>query len=104
MKTLKTILFLGTLCAAVAEANQEQNRFVGRVGVHNSSAYFSVQGELSTPCKFSIIYADLNIEFGKAAYSALLLAKSSKTELRRINYDFDANTELCTLTLIELNE
>jgi hypothetical protein len=85
-------------------ANQDLNKNVGRLGVQGGNAYFSVKEGLSTPCKFGIIYTAINTDSGKAAYSALLLAKSSRTALNRIDYDFDTSTELCTLRLVELQE
>lgn len=104
MKIFKLALFLSFLTPTLSDANQDLNKSVGRLGVQGNSAFFSVKEGLSTACKFGIIYSAINTDSGKAAYSALLLAKSSKTELLRITYDFDTNTELCTLTLVELKE
>ena len=104
MKKSYVLVSLLSLFSIHVLANQDTNKHVGRLGVHGGNAYFSVKEGLSTACKFDIIYTAINTDSGKAAYSALLLAKSSKTVLRRINYDFNASTELCTLTLVELEE
>lgn len=104
MKILKIALLASILFSTKSMANQDLNKFVGRLGVHGGNAYFSVKGGLSTPCKYDIIYSPINTDSGKAAYSALLLAKSTKTELARIDYSFDSSTELCTLNLVELKE
>jgi hypothetical protein len=104
MKNLKAILLFYIFSSAAAYANQDLNKSVGRLGVQNDNAFFSVKEGLSTPCKFGIIYSPINTDSGKASYSALLLAKSSKTVLNRIIYNFDTNTELCNLTLVELKE
>ncbi len=100
MKKIAFILAL-LLASNVASAITEQGKEIDTLGVQGSNIYFSVKGGFSNNCKWGNIYLSNETDFGKTAYSQLLMAKASGKQLSRIDYDQLADSG-CILSLIEV--
>ena len=93
------IALLGAI-AINAYAGHDGNKTINNLGIQASTSYyFSVKEGLSTNCLFGVIYVPIN-EFGKGAYSLLLLAKASD---RKIGFDYSQDPGgACFLNKLDL--
>jgi len=71
------------------------------LGVHGTNAYFKVNETLAQSCLYSTVYVTLTSDYGRAAYSLLLAAKTKGTALYRFIYTYNTTTQICTLDLVE---
>lgn len=99
---MKKYLSIGAiLLSANVIAGSDLNKTIDHLGVQaNTSFYFSVKEGLSTNCLFSVIYVPMSNDFGKGAYSMLLLAKATGKQIG-VDYTQDANGA-CTLQKIDI--
>jgi hypothetical protein len=99
------LILMATLATTFsANATEETNKTIEKLGVQGNNIYFMVAEGIQTTCKWGYIYADHTNSFGKTAYSTLLMAKASGKRLSRFVYTQTANGEQCTLTLVEVNQ
>lgn len=104
MTNFKQFFLLATLLAVTTQADQESSpKAVSSVGSqkNGAAAYFRVEGNWSTNCKFNVMYFESNTAFGKSALSIILTAKSTGKKLSRIDY-IQRNDDTCHLTLVEI--
>lgn len=95
---LLSVLF--AVAAINANAGSDGNKTINNLGIQASTSYyFSVKEGLSTNCLFGVIYVPIN-EFGKGAYSLLLLAKASD---KKIGFDYSQDPGgACFLNKLDL--
>lgn len=99
IKYLLCVVMLG-VAAGNTNAGSDGNKTINNLGIQASTSYyFSVKEGLSTNCLFGVIYVPIN-EFGKGAYSLLLLAKASD---RKIGFDYSQDPGgACFLNKLDL--
>jgi hypothetical protein len=102
MKPYIAILLLSTL-AGNANAIQDVNKSIGRLGVQGNTAYFTLKEGFSTNCLYGVIYMNITTDFGKLAYANILSAKAAGTKLSWITYDQTAGGQ-CLLSTVEAAE
>lgn len=98
---MKNIMLALVLLSNVSFALTEHGKEIDAVGVQGDNVYFGVKGGLATSCKWGNIYFSHKTDFGKAAYSQLLMVKASGKELSRIDYTQNPDST-CSLGLIEV--
>ena len=98
------ILYLAIFISIPAQAVMDNNKHIKRLGVQGNHAYFDFVEDMSLNCKWGAIYFNISTDFGKAAYSNILAAKSAGKKLSRIDYTQAADGETCTLSLVEVTE
>lgn len=82
-------------------AFEDYNKTVTTVGAQMQfTAYFRVAEGFSQNFKFGVMYFRTDTDFGKAAYSNVLAARTSGTKLARISYTQDVDGA-CNMNLIE---
>lgn len=97
----KYLLSASILLSVNVFAGGDMNKTIDTVGIQaNTGYYFSIKGGLSTNCLFGVVYLPMSNDFGKGAYSMLLLAKSSG---KQINIDYTQDSGgMCSLQKIDL--
>lgn len=100
----KYLVLLLMACCGSAIAVTETNKTIDRLGVQGGNAYFDVKESLTLTCAWGNIYLDITTDFGKAAYSNLLAAKSSGRILSRIDYSQTTAGGQCNLDLVEVKD
>ena len=101
---MRKFLLLTVLLSTHAYSYTQNNALVGVLGVQGSSIYFKINSPFLTDCRWGNIYFSNNTDFGKAAYANILAAKSSGKKLSRLDYEQVSSGEVCTLTLVEVEQ
>lgn len=90
-----------SVVAVNVNAGGDSNKTINTLGIQDGMAYFfSLKEGLSTNCLYGVVYAPSNNDFGKGAFSLLLLAKSSERKIS-IEYNQDSSG-ICFLKRVDL--
>lgn len=112
MASLKRVAVAGVIIAilsapvlAQTRDQIEANKVIDRLGVQiNGHAYFSVDGGFALNCEWGNVYVDVTSVSGRAAYAELLVAKAAGKQLSRIDYTQASPGNMCTLSLVEIQQ
>ena len=106
MKTQLLPLGFALLGASVMAQTTDTNKTINTLGVQNASptlAYFSAVQGFTLNCEYGVIYIDITVPFGQAAYAQLLAAKISGTTLSTVTYTQPGGAGTpCNLSLVEI--
>ena len=95
------VIFLILSTQALA-TQVDDNKTVTNIAVTAGNAgYFKTAETFTLPCKYNVVYFDINSPSGKGYLSVLLSAKMSGKKLSLIVYEQDANN-ICTLLTVEI--
>lgn len=102
MKFLATIVAVGGLAASFgADANDDFNRTIDRIGIQFNSPYVVFKEGLSAPCGF-VSLGSLNDTQTKAMYAGVLSARAADNKIYHIGYVQNPDGT-CTATSLELS-
>ena len=91
-------IFFSTNVLAV----EESQKTVTSIGIEKeATAYFRVSEGWSINCSYDVMYLENNTDFGKAALSTILTAKSTGKKLSRVVYS-QSESGTCQLYLVEI--
>lgn len=103
--------FLFTLALLFASANlvaeTQSNVTIRSIGISTNvdssiTGNFTVVDKLTTNCPYEKIHFNINTDVGKAMYSTILTAKTTKKTLSQIDYFFSPGKRACLLRYVEI--
>ncbi len=89
------------MLSVTALSEEDYNKTVTDIGIQKeNTAYFKVSEGWKINCSYGVMYFENNTDFGKAALSVLLTAKSTGKKLARIVYS-QSSSGACQMSLVQ---
>jgi len=106
---MKHFLFTLALlsCSVNLFAETQSNVTIRSIGISTNvdssvTGNFTMVDKLLVNCPNEKIYFNINTDVGKAMYSTILTAKTSKKKLSQIDYSFSPGRRACLLRYVEI--